>query len=185
MSKKIKNQKDASISELVKELGTSDFLTRQRARLLLVHHAPESISELEKALKSQNTHTRWEAVQALGDIRAAETAPVLANMLMDEDTSVRWAAMESLIRIGRASLHPLLERFVKDFSSIWMREGLHHILRVLKDRHELKPLEIALFEKLDEQVIPGFENGWTSEQAWAAERALEALDRERIFSRKP
>ena len=72
---------------------------------------------------------------------------------------------------------------IKDFEALWLREGVHHILRVFKDRHELNDQEIALFEKLDKQCIPGFESGWTSEQAWAAEEALEALDKEAILSR--
>ena len=184
MNAKIDIEKESPISELIEDLGNTNYLTRQRARLLLVHRNQEGIPALIKALNSHNVNTRWEAVQALGEIRIPETAPVLTEMLMDEDTSVRWAAMESLIRMGRDSIRPLLEKFVKDFGSLWMREGTHHILRVLKDRHELNDLEITLFEKLDEQSIPGFESGWNSEQAWAAEQALEALDREAILSSK-
>ena len=183
MTHKNKTKKDPPISDLVEELGNLDFLTRQHARLLLAHRDQESIPALLEALKSLNVHTRWEAVSALGDIRAPETASALADMLMDQDTGVRWAAMESLIRMGRNSLRPILEKFIKNFESLRLREGVHHILRVLKDRHELNELEIILFEKLDEQSIPGFESGWTSEQAWAAERALVALDQEAILSR--
>ena len=111
------------------------------------------------------------------------TAPALTDMLMDEETSVRWAAMESLIRMGRVSLRPILEKFIKNFDSLWLREGVHHILRVLKDRHELSEREITLFERLDEKCIPGFEPSWNSQEAWAAEKALEALDKEAILSR--
>ncbi len=169
--------------ELIAELGNSDFLKRQRARMQLVHREPESIPVLLEALNSPNVHTRWEAVSALGDIRAIETASALTDMLMDEETSVRWAAMESLIRMGRDSLRPILEKFIKDFDSLWLREGVHHILRVLKERHKLYDQEITLFENLDEQCIPGFELSWTTTQAWTAEKALEVLDREAILSR--
>jgi hypothetical protein len=102
---------------------------------------------------------------------------------MDEETSVRWAAMESLIHMGRDSLRPILEKFIKNFDSLWLREGVHHILHVLKDRHELNEKEITLFKKLDEQCIPGFEPSWNGQEAWAAEKALEALDKEIILSR--
>lgn len=180
MNSKNKIKSDTPISELIEELGNTDFLTRQRARLLLVHRDRKSIPALTQALNSRNVHTRWEATQALGEIRAPETAHLLVNMLMDEDTGVRWAAMESLIHMGRDSLHPILEKFIKNFDSLRLREGVHHILRVLKDRHELNELEITLFEKLDDQSIPGFESSWNSQQAWAAERALEVLDREEI-----
>jgi HEAT repeat protein len=178
-----KSKKAPPVSELIEELGNPDYLARQHARLLLVHRGQESIPALVKALNSNNVHTRWEAVRALGDVRDPETAPVLTEMLMDQDTGVRWAAMESLTRLGRGALRPILEKFIKDFDSLWLREGLHHILRVLKDRHELNELEITLFEDLDEQFIPGFETGWISNQAWAAEKALELLDREATQSR--
>ena len=171
---------EQKISELITALGDSDFLKRQHARLLLVHHEPESIPALLRALESPEAQIRWEAVSALGDIRSPETGPALTDMLMDEETSVRWAAMESLIRMGRDSLRPILEKFVKDFNSLWLREGVHHILRVLKDRHELNEREIALFDKLDEQSIPGFEPSWNGQEAWAAEKALEVLDQEEI-----
>lgn len=179
------NQKtEQQIPDLISELGNSDFLQRQRARLLLVHHEPESIPALLSALKNPKAQIRLEAVSALGNIRNPETAPALTEMLMDEETGVRWAAMESLINIGRKALRPILEKFIKDFESLWLREGVHHILRVLKERHELTEREIALFEKLDEQCIPGFESSWNSKQAWTAEKALEALDREAILSRE-
>ena len=169
---------ELNISELIDNLGEEDYLKRQHARLLLVHREDESVPALLEALQSAKVNTRWEAVKALGEIRNPETIPALIEMLMDEDTGVRWAAMESLIRNGRNTLRPLLEKFIKDFDSLWLREGTHHILRVLKDRHELNQYEIAFFEELNEQPIPGFESGWTSEQAWSAEKALEVLDRQ-------
>ena len=136
-----------------------------------------------EALQSQDMHVRWEAVQALGELRVPETAAPLTKMLMDEDTGVRWAAMESLIRMGRDSLRPLLDTFTKNFDSPWMREGVRHILRVFNDHHILKDREIILFEELEKQAIPGFESGWNSQEAWAAEKALEELDRDIIQSR--
>jgi HEAT repeat protein len=183
MNPQTKIKTDLQIPDLIAELGNNDFLKRQHARLLLVHREPESIPALVDALKSHDAQIRLEAVSALGKIRDPKTASPLTDMLMDEETGVRWAAMESLINIGREALRPLLEKFIKDFESLWLREGVHHILHVFKDRHELHEQEIALFEKLDEQCIPGFESGWTSQQAWAAEKALEALDKEAILSR--
>ena len=144
---------------------------------------PESIPALIDALKNPNPRTRKLAVNALGDISDPETGAALTEMLMDEDIDVRWAAMESLIKLGRDSLRPILEKFIKDFDSLWLREGVHHILRVLKDRHELNAQEINLFENLDEECVRSFPSGWTSQQAWAAEKALEVLDRETILSR--
>jgi len=183
MNPQTKSETKGQFPDLIAGLGGSDSLERQHARLYLVQHEPESIPALLDALEDPRAQIRREAVSALGDIRNPETAPALTDMLMDEDTGVRWAAMESLIKMGRNALRPILEKFIKDFESLWLREGVHHILRVLKKHHELNDREIALFEKLDEQCIPGFESSWNSEQAWAAEKALEALDREAILSR--
>lgn len=163
------------LSKLIDALGDDNGLVRQRARLQLEHFGRESIPALLEALQSPNAHIRWEAVQALGEIRDPKTATELVNMLMDEDTGVRWSAMEGLSRMGRDCLRPLLDCFVKNFDSLWMREGVHHILRVLKDRHKLNDRENILFEELDKQAVPGFQSGWTGQQAWAAEKALEAL----------
>lgn len=167
---------ELTIPQLIENLGKDDFLKRQHARLLLVQRKPESISSLKRALKNPNVHTRWEAARALGDIQDPETAPELAQLLMDNDVGVRWVAMESLIRMDRDCLRPVLERFAKDFGSIWMRRGVHHILHVLRDRHELTPLEVDLFNKLDEKNFLGMETGVTSEQVLAAKKALAALE---------
>ena len=171
------------LSKLIEALGDEDGLVRQRARLQLEHLGQESIPALMDALKSPNVHVRWEAVRALGEIRNSKTATALVSMLMDEDTGVRWGAMESLSRMGRECLHPLLESFVKNFDSLWLREGVHHILRVLKDRNKLNERENILFNELDKQTIPGIESSWTSQQAWAAEKALEMLDQQAMLSR--
>jgi HEAT repeat protein len=177
------SHKKNKFSKLIKAMGDEDGLVRQRARLQLEHLGQESIPVLVEALESPNVHVRWEAVQALGEIRDPKTAAALVNMLMDEDTGVRWCAMEGLSRMGRDCLHPLLESFVKNFDSLWLRKGVHHILRVLKDRNKLNEHENILFEELDKQAIPGIESGWTSQQAWAAEKALEVLDQRAMLSR--
>jgi HEAT repeat protein len=162
----------------IADLGENNGLVRQRARLMLIHHGKASVPSLLTALKDENTDIRLEAVKALGELRDPTTATLLANMLVDEDTGVRWAVTESLIQLGRASLPPVLDKFVKHFDSAWMRESVHHILHVLKDRYLLTEAENALFDKLDKKEIPGFETGWNTEAAWAAEKALEELDRQ-------
>jgi len=174
---------ETQILNLITNLGDDDGLVRQRARLQLEHFGMESIPALLDALQSQNVRIRWEVVKALGELRIPETSPALTEMLMDEDTGVRWAAMEGLIRMGRAALHSVLDTFIKNFDSIWMREGVRHILRVLNDRHKLNDREIILFEELEKQIIPGFESSWNSRQVWAAEEALEALDQDAVQAR--
>lgn len=167
---------EKEISTLVEDLGNENGLVRQRARLNLVHIGKAGIPALLEALESPNVHTRWEATKVVGELRAEAAATPLANLLRDGNVNIRWAAMESLVRLGRASLRPLLEVFVKNFDSSLMREGVHHILHVFKDMYMLTEQETALFEKLDKEAFYNFQLGWNSEGAWAAEKALEALD---------
>ena len=165
------------ISALIADLGEPHGLTRQRARLALAHIGAPAIPSLLEALTDQNGGVRLETVKVLGEIHDPSTVNALIEKLLDEETSVRWAAMESLIHTGRACLRPLLEKFVKTFDSAYLREGVHHILHVFKDRYLLTDEEMTLFEKLDQKEIPGFDMGWNTQAAWAAEKALESLDR--------
>jgi HEAT repeat protein len=179
MTRQDSSHAEPQILDLIADLGSGNPLTRQRARLLLIHLGPESLPSLLEALKSKNIHTRWGAVHALAEFRSPENAPALVNMLFDADAGVRWAAMEGLIHLDRAGLKPLLERFIKDFDSTLLREGVHHILHVLKDRRELNAPELTLFFALDKHALPGFGSSRTDEAAWAAEKALEAIDQEK------
>jgi hypothetical protein len=165
------------LSTLLTDLGNENGLIRQQARLGLMHFGKKSIPVLLEALKSQNVHTRWEAVKALGDFRDPENAVALTSMLTDDDPGVRWVAMESLLQLGRACLRPVLESFVKNFNSSLLLEGVHHVLRVLEHRRLLNQRERILFKLLNKSVVPpGF--GLSSEAAWAAEKVLEEFDRE-------
>lgn len=163
------------IPDLIAKLGDENGLVRQRARFSLIHLGAASIPAAVNALKSSDMHTRWEAVKVLRELRNPEAAAPLANMLLDDDTGVRWSAMEGLINLERAALRPLLELFTKKFDSPIVREGLHHILHVFKDRGLLNEKELALFKKLDKMEIGGFLTTWDSDAAWTAEKALEAL----------
>lgn len=165
--------------ELLENLGDNNALVRQHARLILVHQGEENVPALLNCLKSNNDYTRIEATRALGNFRTEEVGVALSQVLLDEDFGVRWAAMESLLKFGRNALPPVLELFAKRFDSIWMREGVHHILRVMRDRHSLNTAELKLFWVLDKQSRSNFNTGWTGEEAWAAEKALELLDREK------
>jgi len=56
----------------------------------------------------------------------------------------------------------------KDFDSVWLRHGAHHILHVLKDRGRLYPKEIKVYE-----ATQGVEP--MVQVPWAAAAALEDL----------
>jgi hypothetical protein len=177
MSVQNPSQSEHQIADLIARLADGNGLVRQRARFMLVNLGQESIPALLEALKSPSVNTRLEAVKALSELPDPQTLSALTDRLMDEDIGVRWTAAESLISQGRASLRPLLENFIHNFNSPWLREGFHHVLHVFKDRDLLKKEELTLYTILNKQDFSGFEMGWTGEAAWAAEEALEALNR--------
>ena len=72
--------KETQISHLITDLGDDNGLVRQRARLQLEHLGLESIPALLEALQSQNVHVRWEALRALGELHAPETAASIRPM---------------------------------------------------------------------------------------------------------
>jgi len=153
---------------LITDLEDFNGLTRQRARLALEDIGTPVVPDLIQTLSCPNSHARWEAAKALAVIPDPRAAETLVKTLEDEDISVRWAAADALIALARSGLEPLLRALTKDFSSIWLREGAHHVLHQLKKRNFLTPKEIKVFEAL-EHLAPEME------VPWAAERALEAL----------
>jgi HEAT repeats len=178
MDAPMRSQPENILIDLANYLSDENGLVRQRARLMLVHLGQSSIPVVLEALKSKNTDVRVEAVKTLGEFRDPEVIPPLITMLTDDQAVVRWAAAEGLIRQGRAGLRPLLEEYIRNFDSPWLREGFHHILHVFWDRDQLTREEIVLFRELDKQDFSGINTGWTGQSAWAAEKALEAYDRE-------
>jgi HEAT repeat protein len=155
---------------LLADLENFNGLTRQRARLALEDIGTLCVPDLIRKLSCTNSHARWEAAKALAAIPDSRAAEALVNTLEDEDISVRWAAADALIALDRVALEPLLRALTKDFSSIWLREGAHHVLHQLKKRNFLTPTESKVFEAL-EHLAPEME------VPWAAERALEELIR--------
>ena len=156
------------IDTLISELSDKDGLKRQKARLDLIHIGYDAAPALVEVAANGKGHARWEAIEALGRIGNPDAADVLVGALRDEDTGVRWAASNALIGLDRAAVKPLLISLTKDFDSVWLREGAHHVLHVLKDRGRLLPKEVKVFEAL-EGIEPFVE------VPWAAEAALEDL----------
>lgn len=160
----------SQIDSLIEGLHSEDGYERQRARYGLIHIGHEAITPLIDVILSEDGHARWEAIEAVSRMNAPSAVPVLIEKLKDDDVSIRWAASNALVNQDRAALKPLFEALVKadGFSSVWLRQGAHHILHIMKDRHRLLPKEIKVFEALEgiepEAGVP-----------WAAEAALEDL----------
>jgi HEAT repeat protein len=131
-------------------LAGDDSLARQRAREYLVEIGKPALAPLMEALESPEStfHLRWEAAKALSELEDPAAAPVLIKALEDDDNfSVRWLAAEGLIGLGRDGLAPLLEALVKRSDSASLREGAHHVLRMLSEgnlHYQVAPVLAAL-----------------------------------------
>ncbi len=156
------------IQTLIKELDNPDGMERRRARISLVTIGYQAVPALIKVLSDERGHVRWEAGKALGEIGDPSAAPALVKLLEDDNQDVRGVASEGLIALDRGSVVPLLQALVKRFSSVWLRNGAHHVLHILKQRGHLTDPEVKVFDAL-EDVVPEVE------VPWAAENALEAL----------
>lgn len=143
----IHNGADVDVEALSKELRSKDGLVRRRARQALVDIGQPAVPVLERELSSPIDHARWEAAKALCEIHAPKAAPALVNRLEDDSFSVRWLAAEALISLDRDAVIPLLEALVHRPGSVWLRQGAHHVLRVLYRQNPdpvLQPVLAAL-----------------------------------------
>jgi hypothetical protein len=157
------------VDSLISRFASHDGMERRAARRLLVGMGESVVGALAEALKREHRHVRWEAAKALVEIASPESAPAFVGALMDRDFGVRWLAAEGLIVLGRAGLGPLLQALAEDPDSVRLREGAHHVLRVLAD--------MGLHSVVGPLLGPlaGFDHELGL--AVQAHRVLEALDR--------
>jgi HEAT repeat protein len=123
----------ATISRLIAALADDDRVSRQRAREALVEMGGAAVPSLTKALAESNERVRWEAANALSEIGNPAAAPALVGALEDNSFGVRWLAAEGLIALGYEGLRPLLQALVDHPESAWLRQGAHHVLRILAE----------------------------------------------------
>jgi len=156
------------IPTLIKQLEDPDGFIRMHARHVLICIGKSALPELINALSGPNSQLRWQIIKVLEGIQDTSAARALVECLKDENAGVRWAASDALISLHQAGIPPLLEALMRDIDSIWLRQGAHHILHVIKDAGRLHQAEEKVFEAL-EDVEP------TAAVPWAAEKALEAI----------
>lgn len=123
-----------NIEELIKDLSNPDGIRREKARYALVKIGNPVLDSLVELQGSQKHLARWEAVKAISEIGTAGSIPILINSLEDEEFDVRWLAAEGLIEIGHSSVYPLLKAFISNKDSIYLKEGVHHVLKGLDIR---------------------------------------------------
>jgi len=91
---------------------------------------------------------RAAAAKAIGQADYPEAIDALVSLLQDEDLAVRWAAMSSLIYYRCKAVRPLMLALTRDFHSINLRHGAHHVLKALHDYGDLNQIEMEVFKAL-------------------------------------
>ncbi|MGH2632982.1 MAG: HEAT repeat domain-containing protein [Tepidiformaceae bacterium] len=128
---------DDATSALIADLSGTAQRSARHARELLVKLGEPAVPPLVDALRAPDPRVRWEAAKALAQIASPANAhshaaaKALVDALLDEEPGVRWLAAEGLIFLGRASLDPLLHALLQSSDKVWLREGAHHVLRVI------------------------------------------------------
>jgi HEAT repeat protein len=151
--------------EWIKALGQDDENERLRARKALIREGRPVVPGLIHTLSTGNKYARWEAARILESIRDPAAAWALVEALEDEDHDVRWAAMTGLIALEREGLEPLLLKLMKDFGSVHLREGAHHVLNVLNKLEQLHQPSMEVLQAL-EGLEPEVAVPRAAERAW-------------------
>ena len=123
-----------NIEELIKKFYSKDGIQRKMARYELVKIGKPAVKYLSSLLDAPKEYTRWEAIKTLSQIADPETIPILISSLENDDFDIRWMAAEALINIGKKSIKPLLEYVISCKKSIFLLEGVHHVLKDLQFR---------------------------------------------------
>jgi len=122
------------IQELIVKLSDKNGNERRHARAELAKLGDETVDPLIVLLDSADHKLRWEAVKTLGQVHSTKALPALIKSLTDDKSDVRWLAAEGLIHLGKESLEHLMHELVKNYKSLHLRSGAHHILKSLKQK---------------------------------------------------
>lgn len=123
--------KDMDVSEiqrLVAALASTDWQERHQARQRLTAIGKPVVPALINALSDARQQMRWEAARILIDMGDPAAAAALAARLEDDDAGIRWLAAQGLAGLGCPGIVVALRLLIARSDSIWMREGVHHIL---------------------------------------------------------
>jgi len=146
-----------AVRALIAALHSSDGMERTEARRLLVRIGRPAVYALIAGLSSPSKRMRWEAAKALAEIGDPIAAPALVIALEDNEADIRWLAAEGLIALGRSGLAALLGALMGSDTSVWRREGAHHVLHDLArgELHDqLAPVLAALESVHPDSQVP-------------------------------
>ncbi len=157
-----------NIQELIHQIKYANNNVRIQVRAILSCIGRPAIPELVNALENAEPLLRWNIIKILETIRDPSAVPALVGQLKIENADVRWAAANALIGMRREAIPALLETLTHDYASLPLRQSIHHVFHVFKDRGLLNEAELKVYNALD-NIEP------TVIVPWVAKNALEYL----------
>ncbi len=125
---------ETGLGIFVKRLFSENSEEREEARQKLVKIGKPVIPYLVGLQYLHEQRVGWQAIKILNEIAHPDAIPILVNGLENEDTNIRWLAAVGLISIGEPSLMPVLGALEFRGGSKFLREGVHHVLKGLKEK---------------------------------------------------
>lgn len=119
-----------------------------RAASRAIRDLGETVSEtLVEALNHPDSHVRWHAARALGQIGNPTGIETLVSGLHDEHPAVRWATASVLASLDAPAIPYILRDLIRRPMSETYRQAVYHALHAMPSRHTrlyLQPLLEAL-----------------------------------------
>lgn len=158
------------IANLIYRLGDADRKERLMARELLKSLGEAALPAITSALFKTDENIRWQAAKIFSEMKDPATAETLVKVLADDDLfGVRWLAAEGLIGMKRDCLEAVLRGLINHPDSVWLRQGVHHVLHSLHEQ--------GLTGNILDNVLSALEGGvHTVEIPVAAKKALDTLE---------
>jgi HEAT repeat protein len=100
-------------------------------------------SAWQSVLDHPDSHIRWHAARALGEMGDTSLAMVLAEGLRDDDYVVRWATADVLARLGEIGLQATLKMLTRYPINEQFRQAAYHALHGIVSSEiqlQIKPL---------------------------------------------
>lgn len=144
----------SELKDIIRNLHENKTLRRKGARRKLEMHGKKNPQSLVDLLKSKDQKVRWESMKALITLEDESLIPFFLDLLTDDYGDIRWISAEGLILIGRSSIVPTIRRMLEKDDSVFLREGVHHILSKLIIQNE-RELYDSLLAGLGNTYISG------------------------------
>ena len=132
---------------LARALASGRGALHQAASKALREMGDIAVPVLLKSLGHPNSHVRWHAARALGQIGDPRGANILAQGLLDENQAVRWATASVLAGLDAAAIPAVLYVLARNPLSEPLRQAIYHALHAMTTPHTqnyLRPLLEAL-----------------------------------------